>query len=84
MIMNYLVLSLVAKEASAILERERIKASINKLLVIEQVDDRSIFWDEEGDLLFHPPVHKKDKSYWLSVLNSALDRKNWEFVAGKL
>ncbi len=82
--MNYLVLSLIGKSSASVLERERIKAAINQLLVIEHVDDRSIFWDEEGDLLFHPPVHKQDRSYWLSVLNAAVDKRNWEFITGKL
>lgn len=82
--MNYLVLSLISRRSGNVLEKERIISSINKLLVIEQVDDRSIFWDEEGDLLFHPPVHKQEKGYWLSLLNAAIDKNNWEFITGKL
>lgn len=82
--MNYLVLSLIGKNSVSVLERERVKAAINRLLMIELVDNRSIFWDEEGDLIFHPPVNKKDRTYWLSILNGAVDRGKWEFILGKI
>lgn len=82
--MNYLVLSLIGKNSVSVLELERLKAAINRLLTIEFVDDRSIFWDEEGDLIFHPPVNKQDRTYWLSVLNNAIDKGKWEFILGKI
>ncbi len=82
--MNYVVLSLISRKKGSVLEMERIKKAITNLLVLEHVDDRSIFWDEEGDLLFHPPIYRQDKGYWLSLLNSAIDKKNWEFITGKL
>lgn len=82
--MNYVVVSLISRKKGSVLEMERIKKAITNLLVLEHVDDRSIFWDEEGDLLFHPPVYRQDKGYWLSLLNSAIDKKNWEFITGKL
>jgi len=82
--MNYVVLSLISRKKGSVLEKEGIKKAITNLLVLEHVDDRSIFWDEEGDLLFHPPVYRQDKGYWLSLLNSAIDKKNWEFITGKL
>ncbi|MBD3636415.1 MAG: hypothetical protein HUJ25_03660 [Crocinitomicaceae bacterium] len=82
--MDYMLLSLIPKRSFSILEYERIKDSINRMLVLEYVDDSSIFWDENGDLMFHPPVNKKDKGYWLNILNSLIDRNNWEFVSGKV
>jgi len=82
--MNYLVLKLISRNADSILEQERIRTAINKKLVLEHVDDTSIFWDEDGDLIFHPPLHRQDKGYWLSVLNSVIDKKRWEFILGHL
>ena len=82
--MDYILLSLISKRGFSILEFERIKALINRYLVVEYVDDESIFWDENGDLIFHPPVNKKDKTYWVNLLNSHIDTKNWEFITGKV
>ena len=66
------------------MEFERIKELINKFLVIEYVDDDTIFWDENGDLIFHPPVNKKDRGYWINLLNSLIDNRSWEFTNGKV
>ena len=82
--MDYILLSLIPRKSSSILEFERVKKAINRLLVIEYVDDSSIFWDENGDLIFHPPVNKKDRGYWVNILNSQIDRDNWELISGKL
>ena len=82
--MDYILLSLIPKRSFSVLEFEKIKELVNKLLVIEFVDDESIFWDENGDLIFHPPVNKRDRSYWINNLNSRLNNKNWEFITGKV
>ena len=82
--MNYLVLKLVSRNIDSILEKERVRNAINKKLVLEHVDDQTIYWDEDGDLIFHPPVHKQDKNYWLSVLNAVVDKKRWEFILSQL
>ncbi|UKN01405.1 hypothetical protein K6119_16890 [Paracrocinitomix mangrovi] len=82
--MDYILLSLNPRKSFSLIELERVKTFINKLLVCEYVDDKSIFWDENGDLIFHPPVNKKDKNYWINVLNSQLDIDKWEFRTGKI
>lgn len=82
--MDYILISLIPKKAFSMLEFDRIKALINRFLVIEYVDDQTIFWDENGDLIFHPPVNKKDRNYWINLLNSQIDDKNWEITSGKV
>jgi hypothetical protein len=82
--MDYILLSLIPKKAFSILEFERAKKLINRLLEIEFVDNKSIYWDENGDLLFHPPINKKDRSYWVNVLNTQIDKDNWELISGKV
>lgn len=82
--MDYILLSLIPKKTFSVLELERLKKKINEFLEIEFVDFNSIFWDENGDLMFHPPVNKKDKGYWLNLLNSSLKNSNWEFIKGKV
>lgn len=82
--MDYVLLSLIPKSKFSVLELEKLKTKINNFLAIEYVDLNSIFWDENGDLLFHPPVNKKDKGYWLNTLNSNLKNSNWEFTIGKV
>ncbi|MFT4601034.1 MAG: hypothetical protein ACI857_001211 [Arenicella sp.] len=80
-IMNYLILRLVSRDSKAFLEEESIRAAVSKKLILEHVDRASIFWDEEGDIIFHPPIYKKDKNYWISLLNSILDRDSWEIIS---
>ncbi|MEX1000514.1 MAG: hypothetical protein WDZ35_00215 [Crocinitomicaceae bacterium] len=82
--MNYIVLSVIARNSYSILEFERIKERVNKALSLELVDTKTIFWDENGDFLFHPPIHKLDKGYWISALNNLLVNTNWEVVRGKV
>lgn len=77
--MDYILLSLVPKKAFSILEFQRIKERINKALGNEFVDENSIYWDETGELMFHPPVYRKDKYYWVKSLNENLGSDNWEF-----
>lgn len=82
--MDYVLLTLIPKRAHSILEFERIKKLVNRLLIIEYVDDKSIYWDENGDLIFHPPVNKKDRGYWVNTLNSQINDSNWELISGKV
>lgn len=82
--MDYILLSLIPKKNFSVLEYERMKALINKFLVIEFVDTESIFWDEDGDLFFSPPVNKKDRNYWLNAINSHIDNNSWELINGRV
>ncbi|MCB9224849.1 MAG: hypothetical protein H6582_11765 [Crocinitomicaceae bacterium] len=82
--MDYVLLTLIPKKTFSILETEKVKKLINKLLVMEFVDDKTIFWDENGDLIFHPPVNKRDRNYWLNALNSQIDGKYWELKSGRI
>ena len=82
--MDYILISLISKSGFSILEFERIKNLINQFLEVELVDNESIFWDEDGDLMFHPPLHKKDRNYWINSLNACIDNKNWHFTTGKV
>jgi hypothetical protein len=81
--MDYILLSLLPKHTFSMLEFERLKNRINKLLEMEFVDERSIFWDDNGDLMFHPPINKKDRNYWVDFLNKQINIENWEFISGK-
>lgn len=76
--MDYIILSLKAKRAFTLPEQEQIKKRINELLALEYVDDSTIYWDEDGDILFHPPVNKRDKNYWINVVNDYIKKDNWE------
>lgn len=82
--MDYVLLTLIPKSSFSLLEFERVKKLINKYLVIEFVDDKSIYWDENGDLIFNPPINKKDKGYWVNTLNAQLDLNNWELISGRV
>ena len=60
------------------LEFEKLKSQVNKILTLEFVDNSTIFWDDEGEVIFFPPVHKSNKNYWISLLNKMLDPTKWE------
>ena len=78
------MLSLIPKSNFSVLEYEKQKKIINRLLYIEFVEKDSIYWDELGDLFFSPPVHKMDQNYWIHLLNSEIDGNNWEFTNGRI
>ena len=81
--MDYLVLKLVSRNSNSMFEEDKIRAEINKKLILEHVDFKSIYWDEDGDLMFHPPTYQKNRAYWVSLLNAVLAGKNWEFITSK-
>jgi hypothetical protein len=79
--MNYLVFKLMAQKSDAVLDKKSIMNAINSLLILEYVDDGTILWDEDDDLIFNPPVGKADKGYWMSVINSRIKALNWEVTS---
>lgn len=74
--MSYLILHLNSPDAPTI-TMEQVKDEVNKILRRELVDETSIFWDDENDLVFVLPRHKPFKDYWVSLLSQQLSAFNW-------
>lgn len=78
--MSYLIIHFDSEEAT-IKSFKELKEKVNKLLLNELVDESTIHWDDENDLVFNIPLHRPFKEYWLSLLSRFTANSEWEISA---